>query len=311
MTASAPGRDRAPIAVFAYNRSDKLSAMLTSLRSCTGFRESDVIIFVDGPKGPADAAAVEQVRAFVRDLNMPNVSWRFRDTNCGLRNSIYAGVSEVMEAYGRAIVLEDDLVLSPIALEYFNNALARYETDHRVWSIAGYIYDAPVLRNSDKSIAMPYAHPWGWATWARAWSEFSLDNRPSLRDLRTSSFRAAFDMDGLYPFTLQLENSLKGRVNSWFIHWYYTVFSHGGVSIFPPRRVCDNYGLNDGSHGGALNPHMKLVNRPALLGELPQFCDPNTVNFYAMDELRRCREVRVQRLIARIGSAKRTLKALR
>lgn len=232
---------RAPIAVFAYDRVDKLSNMMSTLEACRGFSESPIFIYVDGPKGAADRASVDSVRRLVDGLRSPNISSFFRNENLGLRRSIFAGVTEVVRKYGRVVVLEDDLVLAPIALDYFNNALDRYESMHRVWSVAGYMYDVSALRNREATLALPFAHPWGWATWLRAWQQFALDNRPTERQLNSGSFRAAFDMDGLYPFTAQLRNSIEGRVDSWFIHWYYTIFQCGGVSIFPPRRVLDNF----------------------------------------------------------------------
>jgi hypothetical protein len=310
MSAGTANLGLAPIAVFAYNRPDKLDALMNSLQDCHGFAESQVTVFVDGPKRDGDRASVDAVQARVRRLNLPNVTWSFKEVNHGLRNSIFTGVSQVVKEHGRVIVLEDDLVLSPVALTYFNNALHHYIDAQRVWSIVGYVYDAPPLRNSCDTVALPFAHPWGWATWARAWDHFNLDNKPDSESLNAQSFRSAFDMDGLYPFTAQLKNSIEGLVNSWFIHWYYTVFKHGGVSIFPPRRLVDNYGLSSGSHGGPLNPHDKLVKRPPLLNTVPQFCDPDNVNYVALDLFRRCRELRVQRFIARAGSAKRTVKAL-
>jgi hypothetical protein len=303
--------DLAPIAVFAYNRPDKLAAMIESLRACHGFSESPVKIFVDGPKRGDDEPAVEAVRTVVRELDLPNLSWSFQEANRGLRNSIFAGVTEMTQQYGRVIVLEDDLVLSPIALTYFNDALAAYDAADEVWSVAGYVYDAPALRQRGSTLTLPFAHPWGWATWARAWNRFELDNRPDSAQLDARAFRTAFDMGGLYPFTAQLKNSIAGRVNSWFIHWYYTVFEHGGVSVFPPRRVVDNFGLSGGAHGGRLNPSDALVKRPPLLTDMPEFGDPGQVDYAALDVLRRCRELRVQRFVARAGSAKRALKSLR
>jgi len=309
MSVTEPGHDFAPIAVFAYNRPDRLGALMDSLQACYGFADSEVTVFVDGPKRDADRAPVEAVRTSVRRLDLPNVAWSFHDTNRGLRNSIFTGVSEIAKKHGRVIVLEDDLVLSPVALTYFNQALNRYADAQRVWSIVGYAYDAPALRNGSTTLALPFAHPWGWATWARSWDRFDLDDRPDTATLNASSFKSAFDMNGLYPFTLQLKNSIEGRVNSWFIHWYYTVFKHGGVSIFPPRRLIDNYGQGSGSHGGPLNPHEKLVQRPPLLTTVPELCNPERVDYVALDLLRRCRELRVQRFIAEAGSAKRKFRA--
>jgi hypothetical protein len=297
----------APVAIFAYNRPDKLSALMTSLASCEGFANTPVTIFVDGPKRESDRLKVEQVRHVAEHHAGANVSWSFRETNSGLRKSVYAGVTEVLSKFDRVIVLEDDLVLSPIALSYFNTALRTYESEARVWSIAGYTYDAPALRPTGTTLTLPFAHSWGWATWARAWDQFDLDNRPSPRTLQSSAFRSAFDMGGLYPFTALMKISIEGRVDSWFIHWYYTIFQHGGVSIFPPRRVVENYGLSEGTHGGSLNPHEKMVSRPDLLTTMPGFSSSEDVNFPALDMLKRSRELRVQRFIARAGLAKRRL----
>lgn len=301
--------DLAPIAVFAYNRPDKLKTMLSSLKRCHGFADSLVTIFVDGPKPGQPDEMVRAVREIVRGIDLPNVEWQFAETNRGLRQAIHSGVGHIIRTHGRAIVLEDDLVLSSSALIYFNSALEAYQHEERVWSIAGYAYDAPSLRNNAEALILPFAHPWGWATWSRSWSKFELDNQPSPEQLGAKSFQNAFDMNGLYPFTSLLQSSIAGRVNSWFIHWYYTIFQNSGVSIFPPRRFVDNFGFSNGSHGGSLNPYDCLVKRPSLLEKLPALGNATDVDFAALDQLKSCHELRVQRFIARAGSAKRRLLA--
>lgn len=298
----------APIAIFAYNRRDLLEGLWGSLQGCEGFEQSPVFVFVDGPRTEDQCAAVEEVREFVAGLEHPQINRVFAEENKGLKASIYAGVTAVLAEHEHVIVLEDDLVLSPIALTYFNRFLRHYADEKGVWSIAGYLYDAPALRESRRSLSLPFPHPWGWATWRRAWSRFQLDGGTASTDLSSRQFRKAFDVDGLYPFSLQLENSIKGRVSSWYIHWYYTVFRNGGRSIFPPRRVVDNLGLRDGTHGGSLNPQDWLVSRPPLLEVVPEFCDPAHEDGEVLDLLRNCREIRVQRLIARVGSFKRMFK---
>lgn len=298
---------RPPIAVFAYNRPDKLASLFSTLQNCNGFHDSHVRIFVDGFRGESDRKSVEAVRNYVTSLDYPNVSHTFQSQNLGLRRSIYSGVSRLIDEFGEVIVLEDDLILSPIALDYFESGLREYEDETRVWSIAGYIYDAPEFRNSTRTLALPFTHPWGWATWKRAWKQFDLDSRPDIEDINTRFFEKSFNMNGIYPFTKQLKNSLSGIVDSWSVHWYYTVFKHGGVSIFPPRRVVDNLGLNAGTHASSFNPYTRLVATPPLLDVMPVFCELDRVDYIAMDALRQCRELRVRRFISHAGTAKRTL----
>lgn len=297
----------APVAIFAYNRQHRLQAMVESLRRCEGFDRSPLIIFVDGPKRGTDRAAVEQVREYVLSLTLPNLHTVISETNKGLRTSISSGVTQVIAKHGRVIVLEDDLVLSPIALTYFNNALDHYSNDPRVWSVSGYISDVPQLRDFPRALILPYAHSWGWATWGRAWRHFDLNARPRNENLQAASFRQAMDMNGFYPFRDMLQHSLSGRVNSWYAHWLYTIFRNGGRSIFPPRRILDNYGINAGTHGGGLNPHERLVKRPPLLERIPLFEDAGEIDYFAVDLLKRCWEARVQRGIAAVGGVKRRL----
>ena len=50
----------APVVVFSYNRADKLEACLNSLEKNALVKESDLIIFADGPKNSDDVKKVEQ-----------------------------------------------------------------------------------------------------------------------------------------------------------------------------------------------------------------------------------------------------------
>lgn len=297
----------APVAVFAYSRPDKLAEVMASLQRCDGFYDSPVTIFVDGPRSVGDSAAVESVRRVASSIEAANVSCEFSQVNRGLRNAIFAGVTKLVRQYGRVIVIEDDLVLSSVALRYFNHALQAYEFDTRVWHISGYIYDVPALRTRPNALMLPFANPWGWATWKRAWDQFELDSQPSEEQLGAKSFSSAFDLDGFHPYTNLLRSSIRGLVDSWFIHWYYTMFSHGGVAIFPPRRVSENFGTNKGTHGGKLNPYHILVRKPGLLRDVPTFGNTDNVDYVALDSLKKCQEARVRRLIAKAGLVKRRL----
>lgn len=297
----------APIVVFAYNRRDRLAKMMCSLQRCEGFSESSVIIFVDGPRDDRDKNLVEEVADFVRNLPYPNVTYHISENNTGLRSAIFSGVSRVIDEHRRIIVLEDDLVLSPIALLYFNRALEFYADDRRVWSISGYIADVKRLREFPRALILPYAHSWGWATWSRAWKQFDLDQRPRAANLKAASFKNAIDMNGFYPARLMLANSIEGRVNSWYAHWLYTIIRHGGRSVFPPRRVLDNYGTSAGTHGSGLNPHEQLVRRPPLLRTVPAFESADEIDYFAADLLTRCWEARVQRGVSYAGNMKRRI----
>lgn len=58
----------------------------------------------------------------------------------GLAESIISGVSSVIKKYGRVIVFEDDLVSSPLTLEYLNIMLDNYKNQEDVMSVTSYSY---------------------------------------------------------------------------------------------------------------------------------------------------------------------------
>lgn len=68
-----------------------------------------------------------------------------RSINCGLANNIIDGVTSVINEYGKVIVLEDDLVVSPYFLKYMNDALNMYENEEEVVCIHGYVYPVKSL----------------------------------------------------------------------------------------------------------------------------------------------------------------------
>lgn len=299
----------APIAIFAYNRPTHLRAMLATLERCNGFSDSPVVVFVDGPKGKNDEPGVLAVREIVSNLGWSNLEAIFSEENKGLRRSISQGVSAVVSRYGRVIVLEDDLHLSPVALDYFNQALDKYADEPRVWSISGYMYDVLELRNRDAALFLPFAQSWGWATWERAWSRFDPDETLPDDVLSSRSFKRAFSVNGISDFSNMLRMARDGLVNSWYIRWYYKIFSEGGVSLFPPVTLVSNRGISGGggTHSGKLNPYDLLVKPTPPSEKMVRLPDKVAVDFPAMDSIPKSWEASVIRFTHMAGSAKRKL----
>ena len=125
----------APIAIFVYKRDQHALRMLSSLQACDEFRQSPVTIYCDGPKTREDEEGVVRTRRLVKSM-VPHADIVERDRNVGCADSIIAGVTETCDRHGRAIVVEDDLVFSPFALQYFNDALRIYEREERVMHVA-------------------------------------------------------------------------------------------------------------------------------------------------------------------------------
>lgn len=162
----------APIVLFVYNRPWHTRQTLNSLLTNELAKDSDLIVFSDAPKSPDAAILVTEVRSLLNGITgFKSVRIIERDNNWGLSKSIIEGVTEVVNIYGKVIVLEDDIVTSASFLQFMNQALDYYEKENRVWHISGWNYPIDTEGLGD-AFLWRFMNCWGWATWADRWINF-------------------------------------------------------------------------------------------------------------------------------------------
>lgn len=239
----------APLALFVYNRPRHTRQTVEALLRNELASASDLIVFSDAERDAASAAAVREVREFVESIaGFRSLRIVRRTANLGLAASIIDGVTAVCGEYGRAIVLEDDLVTAPYFLRYMNQSLNVYENDAAVGSIHGYWY--PVDREVPETFFLRGASCWGWATWSRAWRFFEPDGRKLLAELRLRKLTDSFDLDGAIAYTQMLKNQIAGKVDSWAIRWHASMFLEDRLQLSPGRSLVRNIGFDGtGTHG--------------------------------------------------------------
>ena len=301
MSSMHPAQALAPVVLFAYRRPDHLRRALDSLRGNAEAAASALYVYCDGAKRPEHRPDVEAVRRLVAEIGgFASVTPFFRERNAGLAASVISGVSAVMSRHGRAIVFEDDLVVSPHFLRFMNEGLARYADEPRVASIHGYCY--PTGRTLPETFFLRGADCWGWATWSRAWAHFDADGARLLARLRRERLTQEFDLDGAYPYTKMLADQVAGRNDSWAVRWHAACYLDDMLTLYPGRSLVDNIG-NDGSgtHSGSTDQYTQAVaTSPVAVERRP--LEPSIVARQAFaDFLRR----------ERGGLARRAARALR
>ena len=236
----------APIALFVYRRPEHARRTIASLQNCIGFDQSKLYVFADGPKTEADAAAVQSTRSVVRGMLGDRAVYVERYKNIGIASSIIGGASQLCEQFGSVIVVEDDLILSPMFLQFLNEGLQRYRDEPRVMQLSGHMFDVPQLRDESCALFLPMTTSWGWATWDRAWKQFdqAVSNWEDIVADKKQAKR--FNLDGNYPFTRMLQREMTVGIGAWDIRWYASVFRQEGLGLFPPKTLVVNGGL-DGS----------------------------------------------------------------
>jgi len=243
----------ATVALFVYNRPLHLKQTVDYLKQNFIARESELIIFSDAPKKEEHEQGVESVRKYIKQISgFKDIVIIERDKNWGLANSIISGVSQVLDANEKVIILEDDLLTSPHFLNFMNDALDLYFYDDVVASVHGYIY--PTKKKLPETFFLKYADCWGWGTWKRAWPLFEVDAQKLLDNILSKALSYKFDFDGSYVYTDMLKDQINGKVNSWAIRWQASLFLANKLSLYPSESLVMNIG-HDGSgfHGSGID----------------------------------------------------------
>jgi acetyltransferase-like isoleucine patch superfamily enzyme len=242
---------RAPITLFVYNRPTHTRQTVEALQKNELAKDSDLIIFSDAAKKPEAAEAVREVREYIRQIDgFKSIKIIERDQNWGLANSIIDGVTSVVNEFGRIIVLEDDLVVTPYFLDFMNRALDKYQDEQQVIQVSGYMFPVK-LKIKEDALFLPLTTSWGWATWQRAWQLFDPDAKGYAQVKEDLALRKHFNLDGSYDFFSMLEAQLAGQVDSWAIRWYLSTFSFEGLTLYPCQSLIINKGFDgSGTHGG-------------------------------------------------------------
>lgn len=232
---------RAPIALFTYNRPWHTRQLLESLCANEGARESELFIFCDGPKSLKDVEAVGAVRDLVKSRNWcGKVNVVEQIHNLGLANSIIKGVTEIVNRYGKIIILEDDLVLSPQFLNYMNDALEIYKDVSKVMHISAYMF--PLKEEFPETFFYRGTTCWGWGTWKGSWDKFDSDGKRLAEEFKSKNSKFEFDIQGGNAFYKMLKKQIAGSVDSWAIRWYASVFLDRGLCLHPGRSLVKNIG---------------------------------------------------------------------
>ncbi|WP_198314779.1 MULTISPECIES: glycosyltransferase family 2 protein [unclassified Acidovorax] len=249
----------APIVLFVFARPDHTRRTLDALVANKLAGESDLIIYADGARNVGEQDRVNLVRAIVNSLSgFKSVTVVEREINYGLARNIIEGVSDVCSRYGRAIVLEDDIVTSPQFLTFMNAALDRYADDSRVWHISGWNYPINTEGLGDVFL-WRLMNCWGWATWADRWVQYKKEPARLVREWSSEDIHR-FNLDGGQNFWEQVTRNNDGALNTWAIFWYATIFENNGFCVNPSLSYVNNIGLDGsgencgGSNTGILLP---------------------------------------------------------
>jgi len=239
-----------PILLFVYNRPHHTKQTIEALQKNDLAKESELFIYSDAPKNESAKQDVEEVRSYIKSIDgFKDITIIEREKNFGLADSIIDGVTEIVNRYGKVIVLEDDLVTSPYFLRFMNEALEFYEYEEKVMHISGYVYPIDNSGLNNTYFIKPTTC-WGWATWKSSWSCFKKDASYYI-EIFDKKMVNDFNLNGAYDYFSQIVANKTGEMNTWAIFWYASVYINGGLSLHPKESFVKNIGHDgEGVHCG-------------------------------------------------------------
>ena len=242
-----------PVVIFVYNRVDHVRGLFSSLQECDGIEQTEIFVFSDAPVLHKSRKEVACVREKVRKISESFCCKKFNIIEAkqhkGLANSVIDGVTEIIEKYKMAIVLEDDLVVSSDFLVYMNKALTYYRHDKRIWAISGFTEPYDSLKSYPYDVYLSKrAESWGWGTWINRWKAVDWKVKDYFLFKYNRISRKKFNQGGSFLANM-LDDYMSGKNDSWAVRWCYAQYRHKTYSIYPRDTHVLNVGFdNRGTH---------------------------------------------------------------
>ena len=238
----------APIVLFVYNRLDHTKQTVEALKKNRLAEESELFIFSDAPKDEATVEKVNEVREYIKTISgFKKLIIRESSNNKGCDCSIIDGVTEIINLFGKIIVLEDDILTTNNFLEYMNKGLDFYKDIKTIAGITGY---TPEIKINEQYFNKVYVagrgSSWGWGTWNDRWKEIDWNMNDYEFFKKSSKMQNQFNKYG-NDMTKMLINAMENEpIPYWDIRRCFNMFINNKKFIYPTVSKVKNIGL-DGS----------------------------------------------------------------
>lgn len=230
-----------PIVLFLYNRLEESKKTINALSKSNGANNSDLLVYIDGPKNQKDVKIQDEINLFIDNLNGKFLTIKkiHNKNNLGLGKSIISGLNNTFKEYESAIILEDDIVVSNNFLNYCNLALKLYKNTN-IFHISGW---SPVCEKNMKPYLTNYMACWGWATWRSKWAEYQKDPEKIIHYFKKNPYQK-FKFNFFNNLYGQVIANYENRIDTWAVFWAYTIFKQSGLCLNPPKSLIMNIGID-------------------------------------------------------------------
>lgn len=243
----------APIYITVYERLDKLKACVESLQKCYLASESTLYILSDAASKESDKKIVEEVRAYINTITgFKEIKKIFPEKNLFTQNKTRSIYIEILERHGSIIRMEDDIVVSPLYLDYLNRALEYYKDDKQILAICSYNlpFKMPKTYRKDVYLGKRFS-PWGYAIWKDRYDNVDLTKKDRFSELMQNKelMKKAKSIGNDYVLLVKLDS--EGIINAGDVRFCFHQLKNNLYCIFPRVSLSKNIGFDgSGMHCG-------------------------------------------------------------
>jgi len=231
------GEQNTAVVLFFYNRPNPLRRVLERILHA---EPRALYLVSDGPKNKADESDVGACRAIADAVPYPfPVHRKYADRNLGVARSIPEGLDWVFAQETKAIILEDDVLPEPAFFPFMKEMLKKYRADERIDLILGHQLAEVPLSAHQYFFTRFCLPPWGWATWADAWStyDYGMKAWPACRE----RLRKPIGVDLSFWSPILDRNQATPR--SWDIQWNFWLWARQTMAVAPAQSLTTNIGF--------------------------------------------------------------------
>ena len=242
--------DPAPIGISVYSRLSHLRETIEALRRNELADQSELYIFSDAPQ-PGDEQKVQEVREYIRTIEgFRRLHLVEQEENDRIRTS-RGGLQYLLEQFGRAVFLEEDVVTAPHFLRFINDGLEFYRDDPSIVAVCG--YSPPIAMPQDyrfDTYLSPRFSAWGFGMWRDRFEKMNryvedYEEFASDRKLIREFCKGGTDLLHM------LRSEVTGRIDALDVKVFYHQFRLGMYSVHPTVSLTRNIGFDGtGLHCG-------------------------------------------------------------
>jgi hypothetical protein len=236
-----------PLLYLVFNRPLHTEKSFSALRK---IKPKFLFIGADGPRqeNKSDEKNCADVRKIVQAIDWDcQVKTLFREHNLGTKIAVSSAIDWFFSQAEEGIILEDDCVPHPDFYTYVAAMLERYRSNERIMHVNGtnLLRGRKIVKTGSYYFS-DFCHPWGWATWKRAWEKNDIWMKDFPAYTKETLLHELKDDPQVADYWWQnLFNAHLGRTKSWDYQWYFAFWKNNGMAITPAMNLVTNIGFDE------------------------------------------------------------------